>query len=151
MIVYHALENERHPVPISSFRDAASMKPSLTWSDHLSLWDEVGDRLSCIFLCQELEFSSIWRCQFYLYPNLLLTYWVLLSIVPPQSMRHEDMRFQRFGFSSASLSIDGRLQILSSVLPSRYCLFASTGAALRRCYSSYSCSSIGTNYLQDSY
>ena len=68
------------------------------------------------------------------------------------------MRFLLFGFSSASLRTDGRLQVLSCVFPSCYCLFASIGAALcrssapvrdatpdsRRCCTSYSCSSLRT-------
>ena len=59
MVLYQALENDRHPVPIFSFQDAASMKLSLTRSDRLSLQDETGDLLSCIVLCYELEFRNI--------------------------------------------------------------------------------------------
>ena len=54
------------------------------------------------------------------------------------------MRFPLFRFSSASRSINRPLQILSTVLPSCYCLFASTGTALHRCCTCYSCGSIET-------
>ena len=50
------------------------------------------------------------------------------------------MRFRLFEFWSASLSIDGRLQILSSVFPSCYYFFC-----IYRDTASYSCSSIGTS------
>ena len=101
-------------------------------------------RISRKLLCHELDFSRIWRCQLQLYPNLLLIYWVLLPILSPQSMRHQHIRSRLFEFSSTSLCLDGRLRILYSVLPSCYCLFASTGAALRRSCVKYSCSSIET-------
>ena len=58
MIVHHALESDRHPIPIFSFPDAASIKQSLKRSDRLRLQDVAADLLSCIVLCHELEFSG---------------------------------------------------------------------------------------------